>query len=716
MRQERREEERAPEAVERFVKQLLVAHKAAKLYPSASDIPQEAASDLLVMLRDLLREQPDLRFQVAKDSLLYNGLPVLPGLRPFEVLVREFYHRNLAELRFHAGVTPREVVSFLRVLQEPVEAITNAGGFEQLLWDLQVDGITVRVVSTKIVDTELTNESTPVPGEEWPPSHDRIDELIDMAYGARPRDQRMLVRFAQSPRLVSRYLNELASGGRGGRPLTNLIAGKVVSLAHVALAELSDDQPALFRSIAEALLSLDPDMRRDVLVEKLLPDSRVDDAVASVMRQFEIGELCKALVEGMGPDPVSRDGISRAIRNLAVISSQPKDEVFAAAASAMSEAGMEQQAIAAVLEGAAPTQLKVREDKTEHPNNLDSILRLVDLAPVAAETHSEELAELRAEVADGVSDGDILVGIVTLVTIERRADMFGSLMGIVDDGLGLLLEWGEYADAAAAAAALAALKGDETLDEGQHERIRLALAGMASQKHMGAVAAAMRLHVPGTPEHEACTQLIGTLGGVTIAPLLEVLAAEKDMAARKALVDIVSTMASEHIGELGERTSDSRWFFVRNVIAILGSTRSAAALPHLNRTLRHNDERVRRETIRAVASIRDRLAEEMLVAALSDDDGQNVALAARYLGSLGVRSALPALAMAARGEGRGNRDTASRVEALEALGKIGTPEARSAIQDVARHRGILRTGRTREIQIAAEAALASIDRVREGDV
>lgn len=706
--------ERAPEAVERFVRALLVCSKAAKLYPPSSDVPLDSARDVLTVLRALLREQSDLRFLVTKDALLYNSLPVLPDSRPFEAFARQFYNHNLAEVRFHAGAGAREVVTFLRLLHEAPADVSASGGFEQRLWDQQVDGITVQMVSTKIVDTELQDESAEIAeGDEWPPSRQRIDELIDAAYGARPRDQRMLVRFTQNPRLVSRYLNELASEGRGGRPLVNLIAGRVVSLAHAAFAELEDDQPALFRSLAESLLTLDPEVRRAVLVERLLPDSRIDESVASLMRQFELSELCKALVEGIGADPVSRDGLSRALRNLAVIGLQPKEAVMEAAASAMREAGADEATVTAVLDGAAPTQLRMPSARSDRPDSVESLLRLVDLAPVANEATDEGVQGLRAEIAEGISDGDILVATVTLATIERRPEMFASLMSIVEDSIGLLLEWGEYADAATAAAALRALDDDETLDSAQHARVREALGSMALPKYMRDVAAGVRVHEPGTPEHDSCKQLIATLGGLAIVPLMEVLADEPDMAARKALVDMISAMAPSYVATLGERTGDPRWYFVRNLVGILGSTRSPAALPHLGRTLRHHDARVRRETIRAAASIRDRLSEEMLVAALSDEDVQNVALAARYLGGLKVGTAVSALAAVARGDGRGARDVAARVEAIEALGMLGTQEADAAIGDLSRQRGLLR-GRSRELQAATEAALARISRRRGG--
>ena len=703
--------ERAPEAVERFVKQLLVTNKAVKLYPPSSDIPRGSATDLIGMLRLLLKERSDLRFQVTKDGLLHNALPILPGSRPFETFAREFYNRNLADVRFHASVTPKQVVDFLRVLQEPPEVILASGGFEQRLWDLQVDGVTVGLVSTKIVDTELTEEGPALgEGEDWPPAHERIDELIEAAYGARPRDQRMLVRFVQNPRLVSRYLNDLASTGRGGRPLAKFIAGRIVSMAHVAYSELSEDQPALFRSIAEALLSLDPDTRRDVLVERLLPEARLDDSVAGILRQFELSELCNALVEGISDDPVSRDGLSRAIRNLAVISLRPKDEVLGAAETAMREAGAQESTVSAVLENAAPARLSVTRSTEGSAESVESILRLVDLAPVASEAVDESVAEAKAEVAAGFSDGDIMLSVVTLVAIERRSEMFSSLMAIIENGLGLLLEWGEYEDAADAAGAFAALEDDDTLDPAQRERVRSALVDMAQPRHMRELAAALRRHTPGTTEHESCRRLMSTLGAHTIGSLLEVLADEPDMASRKALVDLITSMAPRHVGTLIERLGDPRWYFVRNVVAILGSIRRPEVLQHLARTIRHPDARVRRETIRAVAGIRVRQAEEMLIAALADEDPQNVGLAARLLGTLGARSALGPLSQVVRGDGRGNRDIGVRVEAIEALGRLGAPEAAPVLEEVVRQRGIFRTGRARELRTAAEAALAELSR------
>lgn len=705
--------ERAPESVERFTKQLLVVYRAAKLYPPTSDIPAESADELIARLRGPLRDAPELLFQVTRDGLLYHGRPVLPGLVPFERFVRECYQRRIAEIRFHSGASAGDVIALCRVLLEPSETIAAAGGVEQRLWDLQVDGVTVRSVSTRIVDTGLEDAGAPSdPEEPWPPTRSRIDELIDAAYGVRPRDQRLLVRFVQSPRLVSRYLHELASSGRGGRPLTNLIAGKVVSMAHAATMELVEDQPALSRSIAEALLELEPQLRRDVFIERLIPEARIDESVAAVLRQFEVSELCSALVEGVNPDPVSADGLSRAIRNLALISLQPKEAILTAAGDAMAEEGLDETTIATVLDNAAPKQIKVADKGDANTQDVESIVRLLDLAPVARESADTESMALRSEVAEGISDSVVLLSIVTVLVVERRADMFASLMGIIEDGLGLLLERGEFVDGADAVGMLEALVHDESLDGAQHARIDAALRSIARPQRMRDVVMALRFHHHDTLEADACRRLMHHLGGRTIDPLLEVLADEPDMTARKSLVDLISSLAPGHVDELGIKLSDPRWYFVRNVVSILGATRDRTMLPLLSRTLRHGDVRVRRETIRAIAGVRDTVTGEMLVAALADDDPQNVGLAARYLGTLGSEGAASHLAAVARGEGRGNRDTAARVEAVEALGRLGTSEAESALRDVLRQRAFLAGGRMREVRTAAEAALAGLGRSR----
>jgi hypothetical protein len=160
-----RTEPRAPEQVERFIKQLNVTFKAVKLYPLSSAIPRDNAKAALDILRSILRDKAEVKFEVTKDGLLYESLPVYPGHPAFAEFSREFYKRSLAVVRFHAGATPDELVRFLSVLDVPSPELAAAGGFENRLWDLEVDGIAVEETGTRIVDANARSaeDAEPLP-------------------------------------------------------------------------------------------------------------------------------------------------------------------------------------------------------------------------------------------------------------------------------------------------------------------------------------------------------------------------------------------------------------------------------------------------------------------------------------------------------------------------------------------------------------------------
>jgi len=702
----------APSSIQRFVKQLLVTCKAVKLYPLSSNIPLENAQAAAVMLHGILERGPDVSFGVTKDALVFEGVPVYPGQPTYTAFAREFFSRNLAEFRFHSGVTPQEIARFLGVLRYAPDEIAAAGGFETMLWDLQVDCVTVKDLSARLVDTEIpqAGEGATRSGEPWPPDAERIDHALSVAYVRRPRDQRLLVRVIEEPAVVAAFLREFLTG-RGERPDEG-VAERVAALAHVTAREVPSDQPSLLRSLADAVLDLPPDALRGVLRDAVLPDARNDEALADLVRQIGVDAALQAIVTCGVAEDAESEAMCRAIRTLALVSEVERSDVVARTQASLEDAGCDPGFVAHVLEGVAPTRLKVRERlRPDEERPEDTVLRLLDLAPAAVgpdDPGDPETEALREEARVGITDGDILGAFVTLATIETRPDAFSTVMSTIEDNLGLLLERADLDVAADAAEALAAAASDPAFDERRRTRVENALVKLAQPKAVRTIADAMRVFRPGSDEYAACHRLLDVLGRHAISPLLEVLADEEDRAARKTIVDLVASMADGFVDDLGERVADPRWYFVRNVIGILAKTRSAKALPHLGRTLRHADARVRRETIRALAGIDDRLADQMLVAALADEDAQNVQLAARYLGKGTVRGATAALAEVAKGEGRGSRDGGPRIEAIGALGSIGDPAAVPALEAILHARALRGAAKARELRAAAEAALAAL--------
>lgn len=707
------EEIKVPAGIERFVKQLVIAMKAVVLYPQSSTIPRENAEEASALLGRLFRDLAEVRFTVHKDGLLYEDRPVFPDQQAFESFAREMYNRNISEVRFHNGAGSSDILAFLNMLTVPPAQLAEAGGAEARLWELGSDAVSIKEASARIVDTSLPELEDDT---QEPLEISRFEELLRAGASARPRDQRMLVRLIGNAEAVRGYIIESLSG-RGEDPneaLRNLKLGQLAEA--VQLAERKR-RAMLSRSIAQAIEGLPADLRRRVLTERLLPEARSSDALASVLRQMDIDDVCKMLVEGLADDVVSIDGLSRAIRNLALMSLAEREDVVNAAGAAMRGAGLSESTIGSVLEQVSPSVLTVRERELAAPEQpVDSILRLVNLAPGAVTHRFDDepgYVELQEESRRGITDGDVIGALVTLVSIDSGSASFGELMALIEDGLSIMVERGDYAVAADAAESISQLLATEELAPDRRNRMLQAFRSFSEPGRLASVVRAMRVYRAGTAEYDACQRLLGALGEGMIDPMLEVLADEPDMTARKSMVDLLSSMAESHIDALAARVSDGRWYFVRNVVAILGSTHKSAILPALERTVRHQDARVRRETIRAVAGVHDRLADEMLMAALEDGDAQNVQLAARYLGTRKARGAVGVLESVARGDGRGNREIGPRTEAVEALGRMGARESVPLLESLAGRRMILGRSSVRELKAAAEQALRAIAQTRD---
>ncbi len=697
-----------PVAVERFVKQLVITHKAVALYPPASSIPRENAADAVALLEALLVERPEMRLGVTKDALVHGGLPVFAGQAAFVAFAQELYNRTVSEVRFHAGVTAEGLVAFLGAMRVPLGELASTGGMSARLWDAGVDAITVLEAVTTVIDQgELADAEDE--GAPWPPPASRIDELLAELGAGIARDRRTLVRVVLDAEVTAAYLGE-AFARHEGDPLAAAREIDIVGLARAADRHAGDSRAEALQALADAVRALDLADRRALIAGRLLPEARTDESVAALVRQMGVDAVCRSLVEGLGESDVSSDALARALRNLALISMAGRDEILNSSGAAMRAAGFSETAVDAVLEQVAPSRLVEREHAGEARAEaaVSSIMQLVDLAPSVTGRADEDpaLAALRDEARAGITDGDVMGALVTVATAETDEAGFAQSMDGLEAGLELLIERGEFAVAADAAEAL--LAAAEQAEGERSERLVAAVGRLAGAAEMRSVHEALRIYRKGSPEHEACLRLLAALGTLAIDPLLEVLADEPDMAVRKSLVELISTIADRHIDEVGERVTDGRWYVVRNVVSILGATRRAEIVPFLGRTIRHADGRVRRETIRALAGVPAALAETMLAAALEDDDPQNVQLAARYLGSRRSHAALPALERVARGEGRGSREHGPRVEAIEALGTIGDPAALATLRTLAGRKRLLGGGRGKSVSAAAEAAIEAI--------
>jgi hypothetical protein len=712
-----------------FVVRLSTTMKSLRLYPTGSDIPRRGAVDALDALAAARGEEPFLELSVGRDGLHYQATSVFPRSESFTTFAREFYKRNLAAVRFHEGVTAEEILRFLSLIIKPAEQVAAEGGMETGLSGLGVVNINVAEAATRIVETALpgtlpTHDGEEEEGEEEDREVQRpkaefdedeqksIEQILEEAGQDQARDRRLLMRALRDKRAVAEYLREARERG-SGETIRDL-AKRIGALARSTRHEMKEDRAAVLSVIAEAIVELTPQERGELYQDHLIDQARRDQALAELIDKLGVDELVDRILGQIEETPEALTGLSRAVRNLAVMNVQaPGQSVLNLVVSKMQAQGASESFISGMTQAVSPTRITgIEQFKTDRSESVGTVLRLIDMTPDGSDVFvfDEAIEPLCAEATRGTTDGDVVESLVAVAMIEKRDEPFSDVMTMIEESVGYLIEAQEADVAADVAEAMAAASNDESVPESHRVRMRNVLVNIANPATLASVTSVLRRYKSDSPEYLACRRLITVLGEAVIDPLLEVLAAENDMAARRALIEMISATAKNYVAQLGARVTDNRWYFVRNVVSILASTRSPDALTYLQRTIRHNDARVRRETIRALAGIRTAMSDSMLVAALSDESTQNVESAANYLGSLGCVPAVPALESVARAQGSGSHEPSARVEAIQALARIGDPSSEQVFRDLSRRRWfhLFGGGREKPVRDAAAEALRTV--------
>jgi len=167
------------------------------------------------------------------------------------------------------------------------------------------------------------------------------------------------------------------------------------------------------------------------------------------------------------------------------------------------------------------------------------------------------------------------------------------------------------------------------------------------------------------------------LGAEVVTPLVRSLVAASDLSARRAYRDALVELDRVGVPLLEDMIGDERWFVVRNMVGILGEIRSADAVEHFARTVRHSDVRVRRETIIALSKFGGEEAVQQLLVGLVDAEASLRAAAALGLGLTKAGTAVMALVKRLGEE----TDLETAVEIVRALGRIGDPRAVQALAE-----------------------------------
>jgi HEAT repeat protein len=236
---------------------------------------------------------------------------------------------------------------------------------------------------------------------------------------------------------------------------------------------------------------------------------------------------------------------------------------------------------------------------------------------------------------------------------------------------------------------------------GRKDREAVELARDLTTPTVASLVVAQLAAVPEGRERERLARVLRRIGREGAVALADALGESRDRRERRVFLDTLVSLGPLAMETAQQMLDDPRWFVVRNGVAVLGELEGEDVMTPLTGTLAHDDARVRRETVLALAKHGGSDAEALIQGMLADGSSPVRSVAARALGVLGSQGSVRDLLDLLKDD-----ETDVQVEAIQALGNIGDPGAVPAIEKKA-HGGLFSRA-PREVRISAFRALAAI--------
>ncbi|HZK48746.1 MAG TPA: hypothetical protein VFD74_04010, partial [Thermoleophilia bacterium] len=211
---------------------------------------------------------------------------------------------------------------------------------------------------------------------------------------------------------------------------------------------------------------------------------------------------------------------------------------------------------------------------------------------------AEELATIEQSMREAPDILEQFVEVLTEVLSAASSDHeIESAAHAISDVLSSYLEWSEFRALARAVERLQALTGGA---QGRARVVDGILAALTTPESLRK--AVYALDGARSDSREDLEELLYLLRDLVYPTLIELLTEAGGKVSRKCLLNVCARGAGVPIPLVASRLADPRWYVVRNMVYLLGSLGGPEVMRHLEVGLVHPDERVRRETVRAMGA------------------------------------------------------------------------------------------------------------------
>jgi hypothetical protein len=681
-KEENQEEVLSPE-IQNVMRHFIAALRAVKLYPANNPICSQSVKKSHELLEQFLATTPEYNVGVQKTYFTYQGTPVGREAQLNNTIAQDLFMKGMREIMFSTGLTEVELLEICRVLALSSEEMAMKSGVSSIIWE---KGMThVKVTESDLEDVITSKSSKRKAAERAAASRDRSAAQTEKFVSGRTM---VLGELMNDPAGFASEILELAKQTRGeNESVEDRLFALYKEAGSKISAEHTDESDAMFESLAKSVLSLDPNFRDAFVAGKLYRD--LDTEMAGEQQADSDEELPTELHEiqsGRFSNDWDVDLLATLLKKSSSKKSVPPAPPLSLADLKMTPLPSDLPEITRELAEYTPaemSQIKVMGETGTETDIIESVVR----------TQKTLLLFIRDPRKTTIDTKDIT--------------RFSGMVSQLETMLNYLLNKADYLNARTIVQAF-----QLPVDPQFKPRMQTALKKIAPKNALIAAINDMRNNPKSSSLSKSAYAYLSVVEREATAVLLELMAEEKDRKARIFYLGLTKDIGKDQIDLFGECLSDGRWYVIRNIISILGETKTEQAILFLRKAADHADVRIRQEVIRGLLSIGGRKAASVLVRFLNDRDLDTRILAVRSFADfkgITVEDSKPLVAFLT-GRPLKKKEKELTLEAIGALGRTGGRDAEELLKVYMR----IRWWKPRKLQLecrtAAQQAMQDITR------
>jgi hypothetical protein len=205
--------------------------------------------------------------------------------------------------------------------------------------------------------------------------------------------------------------------------------------------------------------------------------------------------------------------------------------------------------------------------------------------------------------------------------------------------------------------------------------------------------------------------VLSLIGAPAAAHLASALEAEEDPSHRTHLVEALRAIGKRAVPVLRDLLTSPQWHMVDCALMLLAQADEKTVLPDMLLAISHQDPRVRRTAVTAVAALAGKPAAAMALSeTLHDADPAAQLETLTMLGDLEEPAALPAVLHILNGDKSSSEEALRlRLRAVEVLGRIPSNDSVKSLQELFMKRGLFKGREPVSLRLAAARALAALN-------